>query len=137
VELTHSDSNPRLYLRLIILSIGGDVPVDSETLLVTDFVNLKIKPLQSFRGAYRDRVCVHLFIEMSARMCMSICACTVFLIFFCQIWFNFITYFYFTYAKRQKILFVTFILDPILENSWICFKLQCKVNLPLRTVEKY
>jgi hypothetical protein len=57
--------------------------------------------------------------------------------FFCQIWFNFITYFYFTYAKRQKILFVTFILDPILENSWICFKLQCKVNLPLRTVENY
>jgi hypothetical protein len=25
--------------------VGGDVPVDSETLLVTDFVNLKIKSL--------------------------------------------------------------------------------------------
>jgi hypothetical protein len=33
-----------LYLRLIILSVGGDVPVDNETLLVTDFVNIKIKP---------------------------------------------------------------------------------------------
>jgi hypothetical protein len=42
-----------LYLRLIILSVGGDVPVDSETLLVTDFVNLKIKPTQSFGGAHR------------------------------------------------------------------------------------
>jgi hypothetical protein len=32
-----------LYLWLIILSVGGDVSVDSESLLVTDFVNLKIK----------------------------------------------------------------------------------------------
>jgi hypothetical protein len=50
-----------LYLRLIILSIGGDVPIDSEALLVTDFVNLKIKPTQSFIDAYMSRVhvCVH------------------------------------------------------------------------------
>jgi hypothetical protein len=47
-----------LHLRLIILSVGDDVPVDSETLLVTDFVNLKIKSAQSFRGAHRDRVCI-------------------------------------------------------------------------------
>jgi hypothetical protein len=33
-----------LHLQLIILSVGGDVPIDSETLLVTDFMNLKIKP---------------------------------------------------------------------------------------------
>jgi hypothetical protein len=46
-----------LHLRLIILLVGGDVPVDSDTLLVTDFVNLKIKPAQSFRGAHRGRVC--------------------------------------------------------------------------------
>jgi hypothetical protein len=32
-----------LYLRLIILSVKDDVHVDSETLLVTDFINLKIK----------------------------------------------------------------------------------------------
>jgi hypothetical protein len=36
-----------------------DVPVDSETLLMTDFVNLKIKPAQSFKNAHRDRMCVH------------------------------------------------------------------------------
>jgi hypothetical protein len=29
-----------LYLWLIILSVGDDVPVDSDTLLVTDFVNI-------------------------------------------------------------------------------------------------
>jgi hypothetical protein len=42
--------------------VGGDVPVDSETLLVTDFVNPKIKLTQSFRGAHKGQgghVCVH------------------------------------------------------------------------------
>jgi hypothetical protein len=59
--------------------VGGDIPVDSEALLVTDFVNLKIKPVQSFRCAHKGRVCVCVFIGVSARMCMSICVCTVFL----------------------------------------------------------
>jgi hypothetical protein len=38
--------------------VGGDVPVDSETLLMTDFVNLKIKSAQSFGCAHRGSVCV-------------------------------------------------------------------------------
>jgi hypothetical protein len=59
--------------------MGGDVPVDSEALLVNGFVNLKIKPTQSFRDAHRGRVCVRVFIRVSARTCMSICVCTVFL----------------------------------------------------------
>jgi hypothetical protein len=69
-----------LHLRLIILSVGGDVPVDSEAFLVTDFVNLKIKSAQSYEGAHRDRMCVHVFIRVSTRTCMSIYVCTVFLI---------------------------------------------------------
>jgi hypothetical protein len=50
-----------LYLWLIILLVGGDVSVDNESLLVINFVNLKIKLTQSFRDAHRDRVfmCVH------------------------------------------------------------------------------
>jgi hypothetical protein len=68
-----------LYLRLIILLVRGDVPVDSETLLVIDFVNLKIKPAQSFIVAHRGRVCVHIFIEVSVYICMSIYIYTVFL----------------------------------------------------------
>jgi hypothetical protein len=50
-----------LYLWLIILSVGSDISVDSETLLMTDFVNPKIKSVQSFRVAHRGRiyVCVH------------------------------------------------------------------------------
>jgi hypothetical protein len=38
--------------------VEGNVPVDSDALLVTDFVNLKIEPAQSFGGAHRDRLCV-------------------------------------------------------------------------------
>jgi hypothetical protein len=62
-----------LYLRLIILSVGGDVPIDSDALLVTDFMNLKIKSAQSFRGAHRGRMCMRVFIGVSAYTCMSIC----------------------------------------------------------------
>jgi hypothetical protein len=58
--------------------VGDDVPVDSEALLVTDFMNLKIKSAQSF-GCGRGRVCVRMFIGVSACTCMSICVCTVFL----------------------------------------------------------
>jgi hypothetical protein len=83
VELTHQvqilDLTLVLHLRLIILSVGDDVPVDSEALLVTDFVNLKIKPAQSFRCAHRSRVCMCVFIGVSIHTCMSICVCTVFL----------------------------------------------------------
>jgi hypothetical protein len=59
--------------------VGGDVPVDSKVLLVTDFMNLKINPAQSFGGAHRGRVCVCMFIGVSAHTCMSICVCTMFL----------------------------------------------------------
>jgi hypothetical protein len=48
--------------------MGDDVPIDSETLLVTEFMNLKIKTAQSFRGVSRDKMCVHVFVEVSARM---------------------------------------------------------------------
>jgi hypothetical protein len=68
-----------LYLQLIILLVGDDVLIDSETLLVTDFVNLKIKSAQSFGCAHRDRICVYVFIGVSARTYMSTCVCTVFL----------------------------------------------------------
>jgi hypothetical protein len=46
---------------------------------MTDFVNLKIKPAQSFGSAHRGRVCVRVFIGVSTHTCMSIYICTVFL----------------------------------------------------------
>jgi hypothetical protein len=48
-----------LHLRLIILSVGGDVPIDSDAFLVSDFVNLKIKSAQSFEVAHRNRMCIY------------------------------------------------------------------------------
>jgi hypothetical protein len=59
--------------------VGGDIPVDSETFLVTNFVNLKIKPVQSFEYAHRGMVCMCVFIGVSARTCTSNYVCTVFL----------------------------------------------------------
>jgi hypothetical protein len=67
-----------LYLWLIILSVGGDVPVNNEVLLMTNFMNLKIKLAQSFRCADRDK-CACVFTEVNAHTCMSICVYTVFL----------------------------------------------------------
>jgi hypothetical protein len=57
-----------LYLRLIIFSVETDVSVDSEMLLLTDFMNLKIKLTQTFRYDHRAKMCVYLFIEMSVYM---------------------------------------------------------------------
>jgi hypothetical protein len=55
-----------LYLWLIIFLVGGDVSVNRETFLVTDFVNFKIKLTQSFKCAHRGRVCVRVFIGVSS-----------------------------------------------------------------------
>jgi hypothetical protein len=67
-----------LYLRLIIFSVGCDVTIDSEILWITDFVNLNIKPAQSFKSVHRGRMYVRVFIEMNIHTYMNICVCTVF-----------------------------------------------------------
>jgi hypothetical protein len=59
--------------------LRDDVSVDSESFFMTDFVNLKIKLTQFFRGIHRGRVCVRALIDVSAHAYMSICVCTVFL----------------------------------------------------------
>jgi hypothetical protein len=58
--------------------VEGNVPVDSDTLLVTDFVNLKIKPIQSFGGAHRGKMYIRIFIGVDDYTCMNICIYTVF-----------------------------------------------------------
>jgi hypothetical protein len=68
-----------LHLRLIILLVEDDVLVDSDALLMTDFVNLKIKLIQYFGCAHRDRMCVRIFIGVIAYPCINIFICTVFL----------------------------------------------------------
>jgi hypothetical protein len=52
----------------VVLLVIGDVPVDSETPVVTSSV-----PAQSFGCAHRGRVCLH----MSECACvLSVCICT-------------------------------------------------------------
>jgi hypothetical protein len=48
-----------LYLWLIIFLLGANVSVDSEMFLVTDFVNLKIKSTEFFRGVHKIK-CVYI-----------------------------------------------------------------------------
>jgi hypothetical protein len=44
--------------------VKDDFSVDSETFLMTDFVNLKIKPTHSFECVYRNMIYVYVFIEI-------------------------------------------------------------------------
>jgi hypothetical protein len=59
--------------------VRDDVLIGSDALLVADFVNLKIKPTQSFGVTHKCRVYVRVFIGVNAHICMSIYVCAVFL----------------------------------------------------------
>jgi hypothetical protein len=82
VELIHTCSNIRFDMSVVFTAnysfSGGDVSVDSETLLVTNFMNLKIKPTQSFRDVPRDRIYVHIFIEINTHTSINIYIYTIF-----------------------------------------------------------
>jgi hypothetical protein len=57
--------------------VGGDVPVNNEALLVTDFVNFKIKSAQFFRDGYRNMICVHMLNELHL-YCVKRMSCVCF-----------------------------------------------------------
>jgi hypothetical protein len=56
--------------------VVSDVPVDDETPLVTSGISRSVGA-QSFGGAHRGRVCVHVFIGVSVRACCERLRCTV------------------------------------------------------------
>jgi hypothetical protein len=68
IQIQISDLICMLYLRLIILSMVNDVPIDSEVFLMTDFINFKIKPVPSFKDAHGDMIYVYVFIGMSTNV---------------------------------------------------------------------
>jgi hypothetical protein len=39
--------------------MGGDTSIDSKTLLMTNFINLKIKSTQYFKYAHKDIMCIY------------------------------------------------------------------------------
>jgi hypothetical protein len=53
MEIIHSVLNSKFNMSVTFMTnyslVGADVSVDSNTLLVTDFVNLQIKPAQFFQ----------------------------------------------------------------------------------------
>jgi hypothetical protein len=52
--------------------VRGDVPINSETLL-TDFVNLNIKSAQSFECAHKNKIYIHVFIDVSDHINIYVC----------------------------------------------------------------
>jgi hypothetical protein len=43
---------------------------------VTDFINLKIKPAQSFRDVHSGSMRIYVFIEVDSYTCINICVWT-------------------------------------------------------------
>jgi hypothetical protein len=46
--------------------------INSKILLMTDFMNLKIKPAQFFESAHMNKLYVRVFIELSVYMCINV-----------------------------------------------------------------
>jgi hypothetical protein len=83
VELTHSDSNPKFDIGVVFTANYSFSrrrrPRRQRCTLGDRLHKSKDQADSVFRGAYRGRMCVRVFIWVSAHTCMSICVCTVFL----------------------------------------------------------
>jgi hypothetical protein len=90
--------------------VGDDVLIDGETFLLTDFVNLKIKPVQFFGGAYRCMVCVRVLIEMSIYTCMNI---YIYIVFFKK------NYSYLNESVNESLSGLTAVM-----LEWVCYLLR-------------
>jgi hypothetical protein len=64
VKLTHLDLNFRFDIDIVFMVnySFSERRIDSETFLMTNFVNLNIKPTQFFRDTHRSRMCIRMFI---------------------------------------------------------------------------
>jgi hypothetical protein len=77
VELIYLVLNSRFDMCIIFTANYSFSGRHNEPLLI-DFVNLKIKPAQSFRSSHRSRMHICMFIGMSTHKYMSIYVYTVF-----------------------------------------------------------
>jgi hypothetical protein len=72
VKLIYADSNFRFDMNIMFMINYSfnerRCPVDNEMILVTDFVNLKIKSTQSFRDAHRDIIYMCVFIKINTHI---------------------------------------------------------------------
>jgi hypothetical protein len=83
IKLIHSGLNLRFNIGVIFMTnyffSERRYLIDIETLLMTDFMNLKIKSAQSFRCTHKSMMYIDIFIGVRAHMCISIYICIVFL----------------------------------------------------------
>jgi hypothetical protein len=82
IELTHPGSNLTFDMSVAFTAnyflVRDDVTVDNDALLVTDFVNLKIKSTQFFKYAHMSRICVCVHMTECSYEHGYLCFCTVF-----------------------------------------------------------
>jgi hypothetical protein len=64
VKLNHLDLNFRFDIGTVFMVnySFNKRRIDSEVFLMTNFINLKIKPIQFFRDIHRNRMCIRVFI---------------------------------------------------------------------------
>jgi len=53
-----------------MLSVVGDVRIDSEMPMVTSSISRFVGPTRLFEGAHKGRVCMHAFIRVRVSVCM-------------------------------------------------------------------
>jgi hypothetical protein len=67
LKLTYIVSNPRFDMVVVFTAnyflVGDNVFIDNELLLMIDFINLKIKQAQSFKGTHKNRMCVCVYMD--------------------------------------------------------------------------
>jgi hypothetical protein len=82
VKLNHSGLNLRFDIGVIFMTnyffSKRRHHVNNDTLLMIYFMNLKIKSTQSFKCGHKDKICIHMFIEMSNHTYINIYICTIF-----------------------------------------------------------
>jgi hypothetical protein len=67
IDLSNSDLNLIFDMSVVFMinyflsDRRRDVPIDNETFLMNNFVNLKIKSVQSFGCTYKSMIYVHVF----------------------------------------------------------------------------
>jgi hypothetical protein len=81
VELIYTVLNSRFDMSVIFTDnysfSGRRRPINNESFLVTDFVNLKIKLTQSFKNIYRGKSYVYIFIGIGSHIYLNIYIYTI------------------------------------------------------------
>jgi hypothetical protein len=79
VLLIHSDSNPKFNIYTVFIAnyFFSNISIDNKIFLVIDFMNLKIKSVQSFKDSYISRLYLRMLIDVSSNICMNIFICNM------------------------------------------------------------